>query len=127
MIVDSISGAPMTAIEIARLIKGSVFRFANEIALQDGIEALLKGKGIEYGREVSLSARDRVDFMHGDIGIEVKIDSPTNSVQRQLWRYAQSDKVKSLILVTSRAKHKQIPDMLLDKPVIVVHLLASIF
>lgn len=115
------------AAQLAQLIYRTVYRFSGERALQDGIEILLKNRGIEYLREFSLSPRDRIDFMVGKIGIEIKVDSSASQVQRQLWRYAEDDRVSSLILVTTKMAHKQIAYEILEKPVIIVHLLNSIF
>lgn len=112
---------------LARLIGSTVFRFSGERGLQDGIESLFTKKGIAYSREVILSPRDRVDFLVGRIGVEVKVDSSLSVVQRQLWRYAGDERVESLLLVTTRAKHKLMPSELLGKPVLVAHLLASVF
>jgi F0F1-type ATP synthase delta subunit len=117
----------LSAPDLAKLIRNTVFRFSDEAALQDGIEVLLQRHGLDYRREMILSPQDRIDFMVGDIGIEVKVASPLSSVQRQLFRYAKDQRVKSLILVTTRAMHKQCPEELLGKSVEVVHLLASIF
>ena len=47
--------------------------------------------------------------MVGAIGIEVKIHQPSSTVFRQLERYARSDKVEHLVLVTTRAKHACLP------------------
>ncbi len=117
----------MTAPEIAHLLYKTVFRFADERGLQDSMEELFKSAGVPYQREVILSARDRIDFMSDSIGIEVKVDSPSATVERQLARYAEDDRITHLILVTTRAKHKSVTGTLNGKPVIIVHLLASIF
>jgi hypothetical protein len=113
--------------EISSLISRKVFRFSDERGLQDGIETFLKSKSIPYEREFVLSPQNRIDFLLGDIGLEVKVDSSPNTVQRQLWRYAEDPRIKTLILVTTRSPHKSIARTLLGKPVLVVHLLASIF
>lgn len=117
----------MTDEDLARLLTSASFRYQNERELQDAIEALLLAKQVSYEREVVLSPKDRIDFLVGAIGVEVKIDSSLPVVQRQLWRYAEDPRIASLILVTSRAKHKQLPTAILGKPVLVVHLFASIF
>jgi hypothetical protein len=115
------------AVQLARFINSTVFRFSDERNLQDRIEDLLNSKGVEYVREVVLSPKNRIDFMSGTIGIEVKVDSSATTVQRQLWRYAEDERIQSLILVTTLTKHRSIARELLGKPIIVVHLLASIF
>lgn len=85
------------------------FRYANEIELHDGITALIKSLGIPIGaehREVRLSDRDRIDFLLASaIGIEVKVNGSPGDVWRQLARYAEHDRVRSLLLITTRLKH----------------------
>ena len=44
-----------------------------------------------------------IDFLAGDVGIEVKIKGSAADAFRQLKRYAESDRIGSLILVTSKA------------------------
>src|ERR1035438_6029627 len=94
--------------EISQLIEATRFHFNNELDLQDRIEDLLVQEGVPYTREVVLSRTDRIDFMSGDIGIEVKIGSSMLVVQRQMWRYAFRHQISSLILVTTCTKHKAI-------------------
>jgi hypothetical protein len=115
------------AAALASIIYKAVFRFSSEKDLQDGIGELLHKKEIAFDREVSLSPRDRIDFLVGAIGIEVKVASSPNEVQRQLWRYAEDKRVESLILVTTKSGHKSIARDILGKSVIVVHLVNSIF
>lgn len=112
---------------IATALNKTVFRFSDEMALQNGIEELFKKQGWKYERESILSPRNRIDFMVHGVGIEVKVDSSPNTVQRQLWRYADDSRIGALVLVTTRSSHKTIPNVILDKPVLIVHLLNSIF
>lgn len=113
--------------ELASLLHSCPFRFSCEIELQNGIESLLRKRAIEFRREVILSVRDRIDFMVGTVGIEVKVDSPSSSVERQLARYAEHPEIESLLLVTNRFRHNSIAREILGKPVIVIHLIHSIF
>ena len=103
------------------------FRFNEEIGLQLAIAEELKYQEIRFVREVRLSPKDRIDFMCGPIGIEVKIFGSTSDVTRQLWRYAQLPQIDAMILVTTRSVHRDVPAEILEKPVFIVHLLNSIF
>jgi len=117
----------MTPEHLASLMYHTQFRFSSEADLQEAIEALYVQNGVSYVREARLNAKDRIDFMVGGIGVEVKVDSSLNSVQRQLWRYAASDAIDSLVLVTTKAAHKNLPEFITGKPLYVVHLLHSFF
>ncbi len=115
----------MTAKEIANALYNRRFHFSNEKDLQRGIAQALTDLKLDFRPEVSLTKQDRIDFLIGDIGIEVKVDSPQSLVTRQLWRYAQCSEVQFLILVTTRSKHLNLPAEINGKPVYLVYLLNS--
>lgn len=75
--------------------------------LQADIAYLLGSMGIEFRREVALNSKDRIDFVAGKIGIEAKVDGSHDQVLRQLSRYAQSDSIESILLVTRRSVHRR--------------------
>lgn len=118
----------MTSEEIVKGLASFRFRFNNEKELQFGIGEALEKMGASFAPEIRLSDKDRVDFLvEGGIGVEVKTNdfsggASLNSVTRQLWRYAKNDQIKSLILVTTRSKHRDLPKEILGKPVYVVYL-----
>lgn len=69
--------------------------------------------GLTFEREKRLSARDTIDFLFGmigvpNIGVECKIAGSKHAVLRQLSRYAESKLVDQLLLITTRANHKQL-------------------
>ncbi len=113
--------------ELSALIHKTAFRYDDEDALQVGLAVLFAANEIPFEREVRLSPGNRIDFLIGDIGVEVKVDSSTPVVLRQLKRYALEERISSLVLVTSRSSHKGIPESVNGKPLYVVHLLNSIF
>jgi len=85
----------------------------------------------QYGKlvrsEVRLTAADRIDFMVGRIGIELKIKGSLSDVTRQLHRYAQSPDVDALLLVTTRMKLRHMPPTMNGKPVLVAVLIGRMF
>lgn len=109
---------------LCKLLQSHRLRFSTEALLQDDIERLLTREMLPYVREAPLSLNGRfneIDFLvAGDdgrgIGIECKIDGSRNAVYSQLLRYANSDKVGSLILLTSRKKHDSDMAILGGKP-----------
>lgn len=106
----------MTAENVVRQLSSTRFRFDSEAQLQEMVAALLPG----FEREVSLSPADRIDFLGEGVGLEVKVDAPTAAVIRQLHRYAQSEQVSALVLLTNRARHLSIPREMNSKPVNIV-------
>ncbi len=108
--------------EIVRLLSAVRIRHSTEEQLQDGIAQVLESEGIAFEREVALTRSSRIDFMVGTVGLEVKIKGPVTAVLRQLYRYACSAETTRLVLVTTRAQHRRLPDMLCGKPVTVVYL-----
>lgn len=90
----------------------------SEAVVQDSIESVLRQAGIEHIREARLSERDRIDFLIGDIGIEVKTKGSRSSLIRQLGRYAQHEQVNTLILASSvRRLLYASPDDVLGVPI----------
>lgn len=112
----------MTAQSLCDLLGKYRFRYANEIALQDGIQIVLRAENLEFSREVVLSGRDRIDFMVGSIGLEVKVGHPLAQVMQQIHRYAQQEQVSELLLVTNRCRHAIVPEVINGKPVVVLFL-----
>lgn len=102
-----------------------VFRVSTEGDLQDSIARVLTGCGIDFDREVRLNSADVIDFVVGTTGIEVKIKGSLPALTRQLHRYAQHDRIQSLVVVTNRARLRSVPDVLNGKPVAVYSLLGS--
>ena len=123
----------MTLIEeICNSLYHTQYHFHNEKELQQGVAKVLSSLGLNFSPEYYLGKRDRIDFMLLDLGIGLECKSDDSSggtslsaVTRQLMRYSQSSEIKSLILLTSMSKHKNLPLTLNDKPIYVVHLLHS--
>ena len=115
---------------VASRLSPQAFRCGNEAELQKAIHDLLrKDLGLfgMIGREVPLSATDRIDFLipteDGGLGIEVKVDGSTSAVARQLQRYAESDRVTELLLLTTLRRHAPLDGTTLaGKPVHVLRL-----
>lgn len=87
--------------QLVRALRSHAFHFSNEAELQSGIETALRREGISFVREVPLTERDRIDFLCERLGVEVKLNVSPNEVIRQLHRYAQSDLLDALLLITS--------------------------
>jgi hypothetical protein len=97
------------------------FHAQDESHLQDAIEKVLRDNGVAFEREVQLSAADHPDFMVGGIVLEVKVDGGPSAVARQLCRYAEHDRVQSIVLVTRRRQHaRAMPPALKGKPILVL-------
>ena len=106
-------------------IAGFRFSYANEYQLQEGLAAALSSRGWPVEREVRLGARDRIDLLVGSVGVEVKVAGKPDSVVRQLTRYAESDDIDALVLVTSRVRHLDLPALINGKPVVSVSLVGA--
>lgn len=104
--------------QVLELLRGYRYDASTEAAFQQAVELRLSIAGMAYEREARLSARDRIDFLvDGGIGVELKVNGATNDVMRQLLRYAESDKISALVLVTTRALHQAMPPSMNGKPV----------
>lgn len=95
----------MELFELEKILHSYRFNFTSEDELQTAVEAVLNENKIEFLREFQLSKKDRIDFLIGSVGLEIKIGFSYADVIRQLHRYAQSDRIEALILLTSRLQH----------------------
>lgn len=94
----------LLARRIAALIERHGINITTEIAAQQRIGQLLAGDGLSVQAEVALNARDRIDFLCGSVGIEVKISGGRRrDIFRQLERYAASARVGALVIATGGA------------------------
>jgi hypothetical protein len=91
----------MSASEIIQLIRGYRFGLGDEKRLQDDLFSVLLPRFPEARREVQLSPGNRIDFMVGPIGIEVKIKGQRLAIYRQCERYCEYNDVAELILLTN--------------------------
>ena len=101
------------------------FGFSSEEDLQTGIASALEASGIAFEREVRLSGRDRIDFLVGAIGVEVKTDGTLSALLRQLSRYAEHRAIGQLVVVTNRARLTVLPPMLRGKGLFLFSLLGA--
>lgn len=116
----------MTPIDrVARVLHGASLPRSPEVRLQAAIAARLEEHNFTFAREVRLTEEDVIDFLVEGLGLEVKIDGSLSQVTRQLHRYAQSERVAEIFLVTTRSKHRGMPPTLNGKPVRVLHLLGG--
>jgi len=107
---------------VADALRSITVPIASEAQLQQLIAEHLAAAGIKHGREVTL-VEGRIDFLcDSGIGIEVKVAGPRNAVIRQLLGYAQDDRVRGLLLCTTRAAHRFAAEDLNGKPFAIVHL-----
>ena len=92
-----------------------------EYDLHEMIGCALCAADIDFCHEVNLAPRCRIDFLAGDIGIEVKQGKqPKKQLEAQVTRYLASPKLSALILITTRGA--MIPGMVNGKPVEIVGL-----
>jgi len=112
----------MTPEEVIAAINDYEFSYTCEDDLQRAIASALSDCSIPYQREYQLSEKDRLDFKVGTIAIEVKIKGRLTEVARQVGRYLQSPELTSVILVTTKSAHRNLPPSLNGKPIYVSYL-----
>lgn len=121
---------PLALSAVPAVLRGHRFRYRDEDQLQQAIAQAIAEAGWPVEREVRLSSRRRIDLVVGlegvaPVGIEVKIAGETASVRRQLEAYAAFDELAALILVTTRARHTQLPSEVGGKPLEIVSLMGG--
>lgn len=117
---------------IRSVLEAHRFTVGNEADLQLAIDGVLAGTGLAIEREVRLNARDRLDFLvyphtaaEGGTAIEVKVDGSATALHRQLARYAKSERVIDIVVVTNRARLCDVPKEIGGKRVEVISLLSG--
>jgi hypothetical protein len=118
-------GPPWEPATLARLVASHRFTYRDERQLHDGLAELFAAHQIPVQREARLTGSDRIDFLVGRVGIEVKTHGPAIAVARQLQRYAGSDRIDALVLVTAAARHTCLPNTIGGKPLLVASLLEA--
>lgn len=111
--------------ELAEVIERHQFSFGSEADLQEGIEQVLRGCGVEFRREVRLTRQDRIDFMVGRVGLEVKTGGSISALTRQVHRYAQLDEVDAIVVVAGLERLTDLPGVINGKPVRVVRMIGA--
>lgn len=116
------------ALRVVDQLESFRYSWSSELELQDAIATALPPFTVH--RELSLSRRDRPDFIvevdGARIAVEVKIKGSRNEVLRQLGRYAEHDDVAAVVLASGkRTLLAGIPAALHGKPVVVA-LLAGV-
>jgi hypothetical protein len=115
-----------TSADVAAALQRRRFRFDDEKELQASISCVLTMDGIAHEREVTLAPGDIIDFLADGVGVEVKIKGSLGDVTRQLLRYAQSDRVRELVLVSTLMRLGNQPSTMNGKPLVFVSLLGSL-
>lgn len=111
----------MTVEAICLALGGRAMCTIDESELASAVARLLTEAGIPFEQEYRLSSRDRIDFMVGSVGVELKVEGSPADIIRQLHRYAEHDAIEELVLVTTRRKHAfLIPRELRGKKIAVV-------
>lgn len=116
---ELVSAAGQLAERVVALLADRVYRAADERALQDGIEVVLRGSGLRVEREFRLDERDRPDFLVGGcVAVEVKMRASGSAVLAQLARYAAHQRVHAIVVATPRLSSlSRVPDRILGVPV----------
>lgn len=107
-------------IKILETLRMDLVDYESQIHL--AIASVLRKNHVQFQQEVRIGSRRRIDFLVGEIGIEVKKGKPSlNTIIRQAERYCESDRIKELILVVERGLFDQSFDSI-EKPVYCVTL-----
>lgn len=109
-----------SASDIIRLIHTRRWPLTGEKALQAKVADEMALAGIAAEREVDLGNGDIIDFMIGEIGLELKIKGQRRAIYRQCERYCGHDRVATLVLATNAAMG--LPAWIAGKPVHVASL-----
>ena len=91
---------------IYNALHGKAVVVSSEAALGTLVRNLLTDASLKVEAEVQIGEgnKDRIDFLVDRIGIELKTKGSWAEVFRQLERYALSDKLDAVVLVTTKRR-----------------------
>ena len=125
--IASLKSTQDTLMALNVLLRRQPLRLRQEKQAQMDLEEALTVAGLPFRREVELAEGDIIDFLVGPagavVGIEMKIKAPRRAIYRQLNRYAASDKLQALLLLT--ATPMGLPEAIQGKPAYVLSLGAA--
>lgn len=116
---------------IERVLKAHGSSFERECYLFQGAPLRVVNETLNYGtvtyetcgevteEDVAWKRRDRIDFLVGRVGLEVKTQGSANDLTRQLHRYTECDRVDELVLFTTKTRLCKQPETLNGKPLLV--------
>ncbi len=85
------------------------------------VEGCLREAGLTFEHEARIGIGCRIDYLVGDVGIEIKKGKPSSKMLiSQLARYAACERVNSIIVLTQRSV--SLPSYVGGKPVSAVSL-----
>jgi hypothetical protein len=103
---------------IRATFRGVTFLTREEAELQHLVARELTRSGIDHEEQVKLGPGERIDFMCGPVGLELKTKGGLAPLIRQLDRYAVSDRVAALVVLSTRRQLTFLPSELRGKPVL---------
>ncbi len=87
-----------------------------ETDIHQRVARQLEKAGLAYRHEARIAPGCRIDFLVGEVGVEIKKGKPdARALALQLNRYAQSQDVQSFVVITQRMV--AVPKSVLGKPV----------
>jgi hypothetical protein len=105
---------------LVRFLETRRWPLSDEKRLQEAVADELTANGFEFEREVTLARGDVIDFMVGNIGMELKIKGQRRAIYRQCERYCLHERVQGLVLASAVAMG--VPAFVNCKPLLVAHL-----
>lgn len=90
---------------IVEILSSARFHVSDEGELHQAVAGLLRAGGIEAEHEVKIGPRERIDFLAGDVGMEIKVGGTHSHIAAQLSRYAECSRVRVLLLLTPRMRY----------------------
>ncbi|MCI6376983.1 MAG: hypothetical protein MR842_04360 [Clostridiales bacterium] len=80
------------------------------------VEARFVSAGLEFAHEARIGTGCRIDYLVGNVGVEIKKGRPdASALKRQLMRYAQCEAIHALVVLTQQGV--ALPESLCGKPV----------
>ncbi|MGH3225169.1 MAG: hypothetical protein ACRDPY_41890 [Streptosporangiaceae bacterium] len=110
------------------IVAGGPYVYCDESDLHWTLGGVLLDAQVPLRHEVRLARGTKIDFVSGDVGVEVKtLGGPADlATRRQLLRYSRTGAVRAILLITTCRDHLRDPDYTggYGVPVAVLHVQA---
>ena len=107
----------LTVLDALKELRSPFALYEND--LHRMVEKRLTDAGIAFIHEAKIGPGCRIDYLAGEIGIEIKKGKPdAKALARQLIRYAECQQVQAFVVLTQRTV--SLPKSVLGKPVHII-------
>lgn len=110
--------ASETVERVIGALRGCALRVRDEEAMQGEVAKLFAANDVTFVEQEVLGPGERIDFLCGQgVGVELKTRGGAAPLIRQLARYAAHERIRALVVVSTRRQLLALPSSIGGKPI----------